>query len=65
MSEQNKKKLDKFLMKYSSRKLMVFLIATVLTIIGQVTSSDWVTISAIYIGGQTIIDAVAKLKQSN
>lgn len=65
MSEQNKKKLDKFLMRYSSRKLMVFLIATVLTIIGQVTSSDWVTISAIYIGGQTIIDAVAKLKQSN
>ncbi len=65
MSEQNKKKLDKFLMRYSSRKLMVFLVATVLTIIGQVTSSDWVTISAIYIGGQTIIDAVAKLKQSN
>ena len=65
MSEQNKKKLDKFLMRYSSRKLMVFLIATGLTIVGQVTSSDWVTISAIYIGGQTIIDAVAKLKQSN
>ena len=65
MSEQNKKKIDKFLMRYSSRKLMVFLIATVLTIIGQVTSSDWVTISAIYIGGQTIIDAVSKLKQSN
>lgn len=44
---------------------MVFAIATLLTLFGDVTSSDWVTISAIYIGGQTIIDAVAKLKQSN
>jgi len=57
--------IDKFLERYSSRKLMVFAIATLLTLFGNVTSSDWVTISAIYIGGQTIIDAVAKLKQSN
>jgi hypothetical protein len=57
--------IDKFLERYSSRKLMVFAIATLLTLFGDVTSSDWVTISAIYIGGQTIIDAVAKLKQSN
>lgn len=57
--------IDKFLERYSSRKLMVFAIATLLTLFGNVTSSDWVTISAIYIGGQTIIDAVSKLKQSN
>lgn len=57
--------IDKFLDRYTSRKLMVFVIATLLTLFGDVTSSDWVTISAIYIGGQTIIDAVAKLKQSN
>ena len=57
--------IDKFLERYSSRKLMVFAIATLLTLFGDVTSSDWVTISAIYIGGQTVIDAVTKLKQSN
>jgi hypothetical protein len=57
--------IDRFIERYSSRKLMVFAIATLLTLFGDVTSSDWVTISAIYIGGQTIIDAVAKLKQSN
>ena len=57
--------IDKFLDRYTSRKLMVFVIATLLTLFGDVTSSDWVTISAIYIGGQTIIDAVSKLKQSN
>lgn len=56
---------DKFIARYSSRKLMVFAIATLLTLFGDVTSSDWVTISAIYIGGQTVIDAVTKLKQSN
>lgn len=57
--------IDEFLARYSSRKLMVFAIATGLTLFGSVTSSDWVTISAIYIGGQTVVDAIAKLKQSN
>ncbi len=57
--------IDQFLARYSSRKLMVFAIATGLTLFGSVTSSDWVTISAIYIGGQTVVDAIAKLKQSN
>ena len=57
--------IDKFLDKYSSRKLMVFVIATLLTLFGDVTSSDWVTISAIYIGGQSVVDSIAKLKQSN
>ena len=57
--------IDKFIERYTSRKLMVFALATMLTLFGMVTSSDWVTIAAIYIGGQTVIDAVAKLKQSN
>tara|TARA_R110000772_G_scaffold77311_2_gene166598 strand:+ start:882 stop:1070 length:189 start_codon:yes stop_codon:yes gene_type:complete len=61
----NKGSIDTFLGRYSSRKLMVFAIATLLTLFGDVTSSDWVTISAIYIGGQTVIDAVAKIRQSN
>jgi hypothetical protein len=60
-----KAKIDQFLGKWASRKLMVFIIATALNIFGDVNSSDWVTIAAIYIGGQTIIDAVTKLKQSN
>ena len=57
--------IDKFLERYSSRKLMVFAIATALTLFGDVTSSDWVTIAAINIGGQTVVDAVAKLKSAN
>jgi len=54
--------VDTWLEKLTSRKLMVWSTATTLTFTGHVTSEDWVIISAIYIGGQTIIDAVAKLK---
>ena len=64
MSEIMKAKLDIFLSKWTSRKLMVFFITVALTLAGKVESSDFVTIAAIYIGGTTIIDAVSKLKQS-
>lgn len=61
----SKAQIDAFLGRWTSRKLMVFIIATLLTLVGDVTSSDWVTIAAIYIGGQTVVDAVTKLRQSN
>ena len=61
----SKAQIDAFLGKWTSRKLMVFIVATLLTLFGDVTSSDWVTIAAIYIGGQTVVDSVAKIKQSN
>ncbi len=61
----SKAQIDAFLGKWTSRKLMVFIVATLLTLFGDVTSTDWVTIAAIYIGGQTIVDSVAKIKQSN
>ena len=57
--------IDTWLAKLTSRKLMVWLTATGLTFTGHVTSEDWVLISAIYIGGQTIIDGVARLKGLN
>jgi hypothetical protein len=57
--------VDTWLAKLTSRKLMVWLTATGLTFTGHVTSEDWVIISAIYIGGQTIIDGIARLKGYN
>jgi len=54
--------LDKGLEKIVSRKLLVWATATVLAAYGFLTSSDWVTISALYLGGQTVIDAVVKLR---
>lgn len=57
--------IDRILNRRISKKLFVFVVATGLALSGQVTSADWVTISAIYIGGQSVIDAVAKLKGNN
>ena len=54
--------MDSWLSKLTSRKLMVWLTATGLTLAGHVTSEDWVIISAIYIGGQTVIDGIARLR---
>ena len=57
--------VDTWLEKLTSRKLMVWATATGLTFTGHVTREDWVIISAIYIGGQTIIDGIARLRGHN
>jgi len=56
--------LDKFLDKVISRKLLVWITATGLLAFSDLQSSDWVLISAIYIGGQSVVDIVAKLKNN-
>ena len=58
-----RQKLDAFLNKRISKKLSVFMVATILTIVGRLTSNDWVIISTVYIGTQGVIDAVSNLKQ--
>ena len=65
MMAQTKAFVDTWLEKLTSRKLMVLATATGLTLAGHVTSEDWVIISAIYIGGQTIIDGIARLRGYN
>jgi len=54
--------IDKGLQKLVSRKLLAWTTATSLLLFSDLTSADWVIITTVYIGGQTIIDAVAKLK---
>lgn len=58
-----KAKLDALLDKRVSKKLSVFIVATILVTLGQLTSGDWVTIATVYIGTQGVIDAVSKLRQ--
>ena len=53
---------DKLLEKVISRKLLVWLSSCGLMGFGMLDSADWVMISALYIGGQSVIDAVAKMK---
>jgi len=57
-----KQKLDAFLNKYLSRKLMVFFIACLGLFLGNLESSDWITIATVYIGTQGAVDIVTKLK---
>ncbi len=63
MEEQEQTGLvDTWLGKITSRKLMVWVTATVLMSMAMIESADWVMISALYIGGQSVIDAIAKMK---
>ena len=54
--------IDRGLDKLVSRKLLAWTTATCLLLFADLASSDWVIITTVYIGGQTIIDAVSQLK---
>ncbi len=60
--EQKQALLDKGIEKVTSRKLLVWIAATGLMIWGNLESADWVIISGLYLGGQSVIDAIVKLK---
>ena len=56
-----KEKVDLFLSKWISRKLIVFVIASIGLFGGMITSNDWVIIATVYISMQGVIDIVEKL----
>ena len=56
MSDQMKHALDRLLTKVTSRKLMVWGVATALTVVGSVSSGDWVAVSLVYIGSEAAVD---------
>lgn len=58
-------KVDKVLNSWVSKKLFVFVVATVLALYGDLTSNDWVTIATVYIGTQGVIDAVSRFKNNS
>ena len=60
--EQKQALLDRGIQKLTSRKLLVWLTATGLMAWGGLESADWVIISGLYLGGQSVIDAIVKLK---
>ena len=59
---------DKLVSKVISRKFLVWIFATIFMLLGTFTkysvlrSADWVTISAIYIGGQAVLDIALAFK---
>jgi hypothetical protein len=54
--------LDSHLGKFVSRKLLVWTSATALLLCDKVSGEQWVFLSAIYIGGQAVIDSFLKWK---
>jgi hypothetical protein len=60
-----KEKIDLFLSKWVSRKLTVFVVASVGLFSGVITSTDWVIIATSYIaieGATNIVERLMKVK---
>ena len=58
--------VDTFLGKLISRKLTVFIIATIfLALSTKISGEEWVNIAMIYIGTQAVIDAIVKIRNGN
>jgi len=60
----SRKNLDTLINKWISRKLFVFLIATILLWLADLESSDWTLIAVVYLGSQTILDSVVAYNKS-
>jgi len=59
MSDETKAVLDRLLSKLTSRKLLVWLTATGLSLTGSLASSDWVAVALVYIGSEALVDIAA------
>jgi hypothetical protein len=60
----SRKNLDTLINKWISRKLFVFLTATLLLWIADLESSDWTLIAVVYLGSQTVLDSVVAYNKS-
>jgi hypothetical protein len=56
----SKEQIDKILSKWISRKLLVFLIATISLFTKHITSTDWLVIASIYLGTETAISIITE-----
>ena len=54
--------IDKLLDSFISKKLTVFVVGTVFTVLGTLAGDQWINLAMMYIGTQGAIDAVIKLR---
>ena len=57
--------VDKMLAKYTSRKLLVWLVSTGLLVKGDINGDQWVAIALAYVGTQAVIDAAVAWKHGS
>jgi len=64
MTEQQKEAIiDRLSERLISRKFLAWITATLLlAFTSNLDADNWVIVTSIYIGGQTVIDAAAKLR---
>lgn len=60
----SKEQIDIIINKWVSRKLMVFLIACIGLFMGALTSDNWMVIATAYVGAETFITTIEKLRRS-
>jgi len=53
---------DKYIEKFISRKFLAWVTATVLCILGAVSSDNWTAITLAYIGTQALVDMAVQWK---
>lgn len=56
-------KIDKILNKFISKKLFVFIIATIFIIFSKIDPINWINLSMVYIGSQAAVDVIATLRK--
>jgi len=56
----SKEQIDRILSKWISRKLLVFLMATIFLAFSKITSTDWLIVSSIYLGTETAITIISE-----
>ena len=59
-----KEKIDLFLSRWVSRKLMAFVIASVALFSGSIESNDWVIVATMYVAVQGATDIVERIYKS-
>lgn len=66
MSEQEVKveepKVDSVVERFVSKKMVVWVTSTVLMVLGQISTVDWLIVTGAYLGVQGVVDAVLSLK---
>ena len=55
---------DRWLGKLTSRKLLVWTVASAALFMSQIKSEDWVAISLAYIGSQALVDLAARWREA-
>ena len=64
MTKETKAKIDRFLGRFISKKLTVFIIASIFIGLSYIDSEAWVKIAMVYIGTQAGIDGIKVFKDS-